>query len=208
MCWWLYLIYTKGGLLDDQLKRSNLRNNFLYPVRALLRRTQRLVAIMTSAVVESALIVIVSGYCFMNNSTPKFGCMISVLTDICKSCRYVWISILRSVNYDRFKNEPRKNEREDYPSYTMPKIKLIHAQPQKFDLENLSPVPDPNKTVSHKSNNMCRSADLTDSCQDQKQYKRCEEIALFVHFKSHQKHSFPRSPASTHNTILDMRRSY
>jgi len=46
-------------------------SDFLYPVRALLRRMQRLVAIMTSAVVESALIVIVSG-------------------EICKSCRYVW----------------------------------------------------------------------------------------------------------------------
>lgn len=45
-----------------------------------------------------------------------------------------------------------RHEREDNPSYT-PKIKLICAQPQKLDFEDLSPVPDPNKIISHTTNN-------------------------------------------------------
>jgi hypothetical protein len=40
------------------------KNNFLNPVRALLRRIHRLVAIIISTVVDRALIVIVSGYQF------------------------------------------------------------------------------------------------------------------------------------------------
>ena len=70
--------------------KQTTRNGFNLetPVRALLRRMTRLVAITTSAVVDKALIVIVSGYQF-HQITKTMG-IIFALTVICKSCRYVW----------------------------------------------------------------------------------------------------------------------
>ena len=79
---------------------------------------------------------------------------ISVLTEICKSSRYVWSSILRSVNlWINSKLSPEEHEREDDPSFTMPKTKSIRVQLHRSTLKisYLSRIL--NKTVSHTSNN-------------------------------------------------------